>query len=391
MSGEDGQGLRLAVYTDYAYHRLDDQVYSERAFSVFVSRLAEESGVESLTVIGRLDPTPARARYALGAGTQFVPLPFYPRLSEPGPAIRAMAGSLRAFWRALPGSDTVWLLGPHPLALLFALLAAARGKRVALGVRQDSVSYVRSRHPGRRVAEGAAIVLDGLYRLLGRFCDVVAVGPGISRDYRGSRRLLEIAVSLVEEEEIVPPEVAVEKDYSGPIRVLSVGRIDPEKNPLMLAEVLGALREDDPRYGLVVCGEGSMESELADRLGGLGLGGAAELRGYLGLDAGLRDLYRDCHVLLHVSWTEGLPQILFEAFAAGLPVVATDVGGIAEAVGPAVRLVAPGDAAGAVAAVARVVSDPESRSEMIREGNRIARMRTISSQTSRVARFLEGG
>ena len=61
--------MRLGVYTDYPYHRLSGQVYSERAFSVFVSRLASEPAVDSLTVIGRLDPTPARARYPLGAGT----------------------------------------------------------------------------------------------------------------------------------------------------------------------------------------------------------------------------------------------------------------------------------------------------------------------------------
>ena len=49
-------------------------------------------------------------------------------------------------------------------------------------------------------------------------------------------------------------------------------------------------------------------------------------------------------VFLHVSWTEGVPQVLFEAFAAGLPVVATDVGGVAQAVDGAALLVAPGDA-----------------------------------------------
>ncbi len=387
----DPRPLRLAVYTDYAYHRLGEEIYSERAFSVFVSRLAEDPGIESLTVIGRLDPTPARARYRLGARTRFVPLPFYPRLSEPGPAIRAMAGSLRAFWGALPGSDAVWLLGPHPLGVLFTLLATARGKRVVLGVRQDSVAYVRNRHPASRVAPVAARVLDGLYRLLGRFCDVVAVGPGISRDYRHSRRLLEIAVSLVEEGEIVSPEVAAGRDYSGPIRVLSVGRIDPEKNPLMLADVLATLRGEDSRWSLVVCGEGSLESDLADRLRKLGLDDSAELKGYLAPDEGLRQLYRDCHVLLHVSWTEGLPQILFEAFAAGLPVVATDVGGIAAAVGPAVTLVPPGDPEAAAAAVSAVAAEPARRSEMIREGDRIVRMQTIQSETSRLARFLGGG
>ncbi len=384
------QTMRLGVYTDYPYHRLGEQVYSERAFSVFVSRLGAEPAVESLTVIGRLDPAPARARYELGAGTRFVPLPFYAKLSEPGPAIRAMAGSLRAFWKTLASLDTVWLLGPHPLSFLFAFLAAARRRRVVLGVRQDSVEYVRNRHPGSRLAEAAARALDGLYRMLARRCGVIAVGPGIAAEYRHSRRLLEIAVSLVEEEEIVDPGVGGSEGLLGPLSVLTVGRIDPEKNPLLLAEVLAALREEDPRWALVVCGEGSMErsSPLGSRRSGSAE--SAELRGYVALDSGLKQLYRDCHVLLHVSWTEGLPQVLFEAFAAGLPVVATDVGGIAAAVGPAVRLVPPGDAGAAAAAVTRVASDPELRSAMIREGNRIARTRTIQSETGRVARFLAG-
>ena len=384
--------LRLGVYTDYPYHRLAEQVYSERAFSVFVSRLAEQPAVESLTVIGRLDPTPARARYPLGAGTRFVPLPFYPKLSEPLPAIRAIAGSLRAFWSALTGIEAVWLLGPHPLSFLFAFLAAARGRRVVLGVRQDSVEYIRNRHPGRRLAQAAARVArrrsTGCWRASATSSRSVPGSPPSTGDsracwrspYRWSRRGRSSTPRWLPR---------------GTTRVRSAcsrsGASIPEKNPLMLADVLAALRREDPRWSLVVCGEGSMEPALAERIAALGLGESAELRGYVALDGGLRDLYRECHVLLHVSWTEGLPQVLFEAFAAGLPVVATDVGGIAAAVGPAVSLIPAGEAGAAATAVARVASDPELRSAMIREGNRIARMRTIQSETSRVARFLAGG
>src|SRR5262249_54859450 len=56
-----------------------------------------------------------------------------------------------------------------------------------------------------------------------------------------------------------------------------------------------------------------------------------ELLGYVPLDDGLLDVYRTSHVFLHVSWTEGLPQVLFEASAAGTPVVATDTGGVGAA------------------------------------------------------------
>src|SRR5207248_2132734 len=83
-----------------------------------------------------------------------------------------------------------------------------------------------------------------------------------------------------------------------------------------LADVLARLRVADPRWRLVVCGEGPLEGALRARLDALGVAEAADLRGYLPLDQGLRDAYRNAHAFLHVSLTEGLPQVLFEAFAA---------------------------------------------------------------------------
>jgi glycosyltransferase involved in cell wall biosynthesis len=380
--------MRVAVYTDYPYHQVDGEVYAERAFAVFLARLARELG--GLTVIGRLDPSAARARYPLGEGVELVPLPYYRRLSDPVPAARAMAGSLGRFWRALKRVDCVWLLGPHPLAFPFAALAAIRGKKVVLGVRQDTPQYIRNRHPGKRLASLAAEIMEAAFRLLARRCDVVTVGPEIAAHYRHARRILEIAVSLVDEADLVDPGVAIEKEYGDELTALSVGRLEEEKNPLMLADVLASLREMDPRWRLSICGEGALAEALGERLAELGLEPHAEIRGYLPLDRGLGDLYRDSHALLHVSWTEGLPQILFEAFAAGLPVVATDVGGIAAAVGAAVRLVPPGDPVKAAAELARLGAEPTLRAGLIEAGSAAVRARTLQVEVRRTARFLSG-
>ena len=62
-------------------------------------------------------------------------------------------------------------------------------------------------------------------------------------------------------------------------------------------------------------------------------------------------------MLIQVSFTEGFPQVLVEAFGARLPVVATAVGGVPLVAGDAALLVAPGDADAAARALARVVSD----------------------------------
>jgi glycosyltransferase involved in cell wall biosynthesis len=132
-----------------------------------------------------------------------------------------------------------------------------------------------------------------------------------------------------------------------------------------------------------------MEAALTRRLEELGVGDNAELRGYVPLDA-LTATYRESHAFLHVAWTEGVPQVLFEAFAAGIPVVATAVGGVAEAVDGGALIVRPGDAAEAVTALNRVARDRELRVRLIKNGHEIAMRTTAEVETGRLARLLEG-
>lgn len=380
--------VRLAVYTDYAYHRVRDQVFAERAFALFVGRLAAE--LDRLVVVGREAPVVSRARYAVGAGVELVSLPYYAKLSEPWAVLRASIQSIARFWRALPRVDGVWLLGPHPLAIVFAALAAIRRKRVVLGVRQDTRAYVGSRHPGRRWLRIAAASLDAAWRALARRFPVVVVGPEIAAQYDGARSVLEISVSLVDEPDLVPVETALRRSYEGELRVISVGRLETEKNPLLLADVLARLCEDGDRWRLTVCGEGAMQTALQDRLREMGVAERAELLGYVPFGPRLLALYRESHALLHVSWTEGLPQVLVEAFAAGVPVVATDVGGVATAVGSAVRLVPPGNAAAAAAQLGAIAADPSLREGLVRAGHEYAAARTATAEVKRVAGFLRG-
>ncbi|MDQ3935941.1 MAG: glycosyltransferase family 4 protein [Actinomycetota bacterium] len=381
--------MRLAVYTDYVYRREDGAVYAERAFALFLARLGEQ--LDRLVIVGRLDPRAGRSHYRLPDDVEFVPLPHYPSLVDARRSVPAMARSLGRFWRVLRDVDGAWLLGPYALSVMFAVLAAVRGRRVALGVRQDTPRYVRSRHPGRRWVHVAADALEGVYRLMARRWPVVVVGPQLARNYSRAVAVLPIAVSLVSERDLVEPGAALAArsyDGDGPLVALSVGRIEREKNPLLLADVLARLREEDSRWRLVVCGEGPMMEELASRLRSLGVEEHCDLRGYVPIDGELPGLYRSSHALLHVSWTEGVPQVLFEAFAAGLPVVATAVGGVADAAGDAALLVEPGDAEAPASALASIGRDAELRRRLAEAGGARVREHTTEAECRRVADFL---
>lgn len=378
--------MRLAVYTDYSYKQDAAGVSGERAFVRFMTSL--RPFVDRLVLVGRLDASPGRSHYPLGEGVEFMGLPYYESLTRPLEVLRSLGGSMRRFWRLLDEVDTVWLLGPYAHAVGFALLALVRGRRVVLGVRQDLPRYVRSRHPGARWMHVAADALEGTFRALARRLPVVVVGPDLARRYARAPRLLELTVSLIAAGDIVSEPDASARLDARVRHLLSVGRLEREKNPLLLADIMAALMRDDPAWRLVVVGEGPLREDLEARMEELGLNGAVQLRGYVPIDGELPELYRSADIFLHVSFTEGVPQVLFEAFAAGLPVVATDVGGVAQAAGEAAVLVPPGDAAAAVQAIQRVAEQESLRRRLVEEGLVLVREHTIEAEIQRLVAFL---
>jgi glycosyltransferase involved in cell wall biosynthesis len=375
--------VRLAVFSDDVYRQGRDGIYADLSFPAFVAGLSGQ--LNGLLLIGRLDHRDGEARHRLPAGVELAPLPAYDRIADPLRLPGVIARSWRSLWRALDDVDAVWILGPHPLALVLLAIALVRRRRVILGVRQDYPSYISGRHPARRSLQLAARSMELVFQAASRRLPVVVVGEDLTQRYSAAPRLLDLRVSLVDEAEI---EADVERDYSGELRALSVGRLDGEKNPLMLAGVLGRLTEAGGRWRLIVCGEGPLESALRTELASAGLGERAELHGFVPLDAGLWDLYRSSHALLHVSRTEGVPQVLYEAFAKGLPVVATDVGGVEAAVGEAGIVVPSGDEPRAAAALKRLAEDPDLRARLSPAAIAIARRHTRQAQLRRLAGFL---
>jgi len=380
--------VRLAVYLDYVHRREGAQVYAPRAFSLFVTGLRRH--LDGLVVAGRLDPEPGSSHYPLPADVEFVEMPFYASATQPAEVASSVREALRRWDRVLRTVDVAWVLGPQGLALPLVALALARGTRVVLGVRQDLPAYARTRHPNRRAVHAAADVMEGAFRALARRVPVVVVGPALAERYRrGGGEVLDVTISLVPERELDAPPPP--RDWDAPeLRAISVGRLEQEKNPLLLADILAKLHERDPRWRLVVCGEGPLEGELRARLAALGVAHAADLLGYVPSDE-LRDVYRRAHAFLHVSWTEGLPQVLFEAFAARLPVVATDVGSVAQAGGDAVLLAPPGDAEAPAARLAELAADPALRERLVGAGIERLRPHTLEAELRRAAAFITGG
>jgi glycosyltransferase involved in cell wall biosynthesis len=385
--------MRLGVYADLVYRSDGRSITTDRAFVLFVSALAPRLG--EITFFGRLDPEPGRSEYELPSeGVRFVPFPHYPKVTSVGLLLRGLRRSRATFARELDALDAVWIFGPHPVSLALAREARRRGKPVILGVRQNLARYISGRLPSRwwSWAVPAAHALELGFRRLARTTPTVVVGEELGRAYgRAGGPLLVTGFSLVSRNEIVPLDEALQRAWDGELRLLSVGRLDPEKNPLLLAEILAELRQREPRWRLSVVGRGALTDGLRARAIAVGVSDALDLEGYVRHGDDLLRRYRSSHAFLHVSLTEGLPQVLYEAQASGLPIVATDVGGVGAALGHGERgiLVPPADPARAAAALERLRQDPELRRKLVERGLAHAAGESMEAQLEGVAAFLE--
>lgn len=178
-----------------------------------------------------------------------------------------------------------------------------------------------------------------------------------------------------------PPAVSEGRgpgERSRPVRVVWVGRLEPQKRPDLAIEVMMRVRRDlagahDVRLSL--CGKGPLRSRLERRIAEAALGEAVELTGFLNNPF---PMMRAADLFLSTSDFEGLPNALIEAQGLGLPAVATRCPyGPDEVVddGETGLLAAPGDADALAAAVAALAADRERRERFGRAAAERARER----------------
>jgi glycosyltransferase involved in cell wall biosynthesis len=393
MSDSAPHYRRLGVYFEVPF-RWDEGGFSTHVpFIRFV--LALKPHFEGLVLIGRVDPEPGREHYAIPDDVEVAPLPHYASLRDTTGILSTLPATLRAIRGALERVDALWVIGPVPTSIPVVVLGLVGKKRLVLGVRRDLPRYVRHRLGRRRwsPALAAAYVLEALFRLLARRIPTVAVGADLTRQYSGGKApVLELAVSLVSEANVRALSTGTHHPEVGhPIELLSVGRLDPEKAPEMLLEALALLEKRTPgRFHLTIVGDGQLENELraaADRFGD-----AVRFCGHVPNGPELFEFYRASDVFVHVARTEGLPQVLTEAQAAGLPIVATDVGGVRAGLGGGAEalLVPPSDPEALAAAITRLASDSDLRAVFRKRGFARARTMTLERQAVRVAAFVSG-
>ena len=146
-----------------------------------------------------------------------------------------------------------------------------------------------------------------------------------------------------------------------------------------LIEAAGTVRETCPEARFLLAGDGEMRPLFEDQVRTLGL---AEIFVFLGHRTDIPQLLSCCDIGVLASKSEGLPNAVLEYMAAGLPVIATTVGGVPEIIENEVHglLIPPENPAALSRAILRLLKDPQLRERLGKAGRERVRARFTFSE-----------
>ncbi|HZU37761.1 MAG TPA: GT4 family glycosyltransferase PelF [Gemmataceae bacterium] len=294
----------------------------------------------------------------------------------------------RCAWRLgrLLRREQVALIHAHQYTpFLYALLARIVYRRPPILFLEHGRHYPDQPRRKRRIAN----------RLLPRRSDrIVAVGEAVRQaliDIEGfppervARIYNGIDLSAYEDNNLQRQQTRRDLGAeSEDVLIALVARLDYLKDHATAIRTMARLAPRCPRAKLLLVGEGPQRPHIEEAIRALNVSTQVQLLGYR---RDIPQVLAAADIFLLTSISEGIPLTVIEAMAAGLPVVATRVGGLAEVVeeGRSGWLVPTGDDAALAEALEKLARDPAKRAEMGKQGR--TRALDLFSESRMVAEY----
>lgn len=302
-------------------------VSSSDIFTVFFQKLFSN---KSIKTIGRLSSSQFSPKYTLDTSSDFTPLTDYKSISRlllvfPFYFIK----NRKTINKFIKNIDVLFISASGPLSILMLYKIRRNNKKVFIFIRQNTRKLISVKHNNNFLAR---IISNWIETYIEKFVQnysnatVFAFGGEIYKRYLElSSSTFSIADSRYNNSDILSINDIKDKSYTK-LKLLYVGRLAPGKGLEFLIKCLSKINHFE--FTLTVVGDGIIKEDLIQLVKKHNLSSKIKFRGFIDFSQNLLNEYSSHDIFIMPSFSEGLPQVVFEAMSRGVVVVATNVGGI---------------------------------------------------------------
>lgn len=260
--------------------------------------------------------------------------------------------------RRLQPSSILSCNGGYPAArATLAMVIAASFEKIPV-----ALSIVSMPMPRKKIFYAYDQIMD---RLVWKSADIVIVNAKIIAQTLHDLRDFPLEKAYVVHNGLKDNGLPIKNDVKSDKFIIGcVARMDRAKGVIYLFEAFIGLAEKYSQLGLVLAGKGDVTGELARRAEISGIKDRIALLGYY--EGNIDSLLADFDVYVFPSLYEGFPYSVLEAMRAGCPIVATNAGGVSEAIRDGIDgiLIAPGSVEALMDAIERLLLDKTTRQRL---------------------------
>lgn len=392
---EHFQNKSLMIFDDQIYYSDGHGYGSDEAHVLFM--IGMKKYFQKLVFCSRLAPVKRSAGYTVPQEIELCPLPYYRNVVELCAKFIIYAPKI---WRILREKadewDILWLSWPHPVSLLMVIFISIRQRQklLVLIVRQNLKQLVRLRYRGPRKLVSLAIVNFLEWQLKfwrPRRVVIFAVGAEMYQELHDSHQHVHlIALPPLSEKNIPAFRSLTCRAGEASLRLLFVGRLEPEKGLPFLVQCVAVLKEQNKNVHLDIVGSGVEEERLQTLVQNLSVSKEVSFHGYVAFGESLFSYYRAADFFVLPSLSEGIPNVLMEAMAFGIPIISTSVGGIAGVIRHKENglLVEPGSATALAEAITELIDDPKLTADLGRRAKADSPAYSMEAQQEKILETL---
>jgi len=292
--------MRVAIFVDQVFWPDGHRLSTDESYALFYEQFVGQ--IEHIVFISRQAPTAGQGPLVLNSNkVSLLPFPFYESLFK---LWKVKPSELKAFRQHVQAEakswDAVLINGPHPIGQWIARDLRKIGVPVIPVLRQN-MSNIMASYPGIKgvFAQHVARLLELDFKRLARNQTTLTVGGEMTEVYRQvSDYVQPFMPSLVDKQRFEQLANTSAPGSTEPNRLISVGRLAPEKDHSTLLAALRLLKDKDINCHLDIVGDGPLDDAIRQQVDNDGLQQHVTLHGFDGrLSSGVErvSLGRSCY------------------------------------------------------------------------------------------------